>query len=196
MWNDLPLPIVIAHRGDKVNAPENTLSAFKLAAEIGADAVEFDVKLTLDGEVVILHDQTVDRTTNGIGNIANLSLTAARKLEANVQFPGQFPGEKLPTLDEVFETIGQHLHMNVELTNYATPGDLLVSKVVEVIKKHGLQERVLFSSFFARNLRKASVLFPQIPARPPDYGRFTGLMGANLWLARRLFCTPSLSHGC
>jgi glycerophosphoryl diester phosphodiesterase len=180
MWKDLSRPIVIAHRGDKVNAPENTLSAFKLAAEMGADAVEFDVKLTSDGQVVILHDQTVDRTTNGIGNIASLTLSAASKLEANVQFPGQFPGEKIPTLDDVFETVGRHLHMNVELTNYATPGDSLVFKVVEVIKKHGLQERVLFSSFLARNLRKASELLPVVPRGLLTISGLLGFWGRTL----------------
>jgi glycerophosphoryl diester phosphodiesterase len=163
MWTELPRPIIIAHRGDKAYAPENTLAAFKQAAEKGADAIEFDVKLTADGQVVVLHDQTVDRTTNGTGNVARLPLAALRDLDAGVQFPGQFPGEKIPTLDEVFETVGLLLHMNVELTNYATPGDALVPKVVELVKKHRLQKQVLFSSFFVRNLRKASTLLPEVP---------------------------------
>jgi glycerophosphoryl diester phosphodiesterase len=163
MWTDLPGPVVVAHRGDKAHAPENTLSAFKMAADKGADAVEFDVKLTADGYVVVLHDQTVDRTTNGLGNVAKLPLAALQDLDAGVQFPGQFPGEKIPTLEDVFSSLGDRLYMNVELTNYSTPNDALVSKVVDLVKKHGMEKRVLFSSFFARNLQKANTLVPEVP---------------------------------
>ena len=136
MWNNLHLPIVFAHRGDEAHAPENTLSAFKQAVEKGTDGIEFDVKLTADGQVVVLHDQSVDRTTNGTGNVAKLSFAALRELDAGKQFPGQFPGEKIPTLDEVFETVGKRVYMNIELKNYSTPFDLLVPKVTDIIKKH------------------------------------------------------------
>jgi len=163
MRNNLPSPIVIAHRGDKAHAPENTLAAFRQAAEKGTDGVEFDVKLSADGEVIILHDPTVDRTTNGTGKAAKLTLAALRELDAGVQFPGQFPGEKIPTLDEVFETLGKRLYMNVELTNYSTLNDGLVMKVVELVRKHAMQERILFSSFFAGNLRRAHRLLPEVP---------------------------------
>jgi glycerophosphoryl diester phosphodiesterase len=163
MWTELPSSAIIAHRGDKVHAPENTLSAFKLAAEKGADAIEFDVKLTADGEVIVLHDPTVDRTTNGSGTVAKLPLVALRDLDAGAWFSEQFRGEKIPTLDEVFEIVGKRIYMNVELTNYSTPNDALVPNVVELVKRHGLESRVLFSSFFARNLRKARLLLPQIP---------------------------------
>ncbi len=163
MWTDLPAPVIVAHRGDEAYAPENTLSAFKQAADKGADAVEFDVKLTADGQVIILHDQTVDRTTNGTGNAAKLTLAALRDLDAGVQFPGQFPGEKIPTLDEVFESIGKRIYMNIELKNYSTPFDMLVPKVTQILKNHGMQKRVLFSSFLARNLKKARLLIPEVP---------------------------------
>jgi glycerophosphoryl diester phosphodiesterase len=162
MWTDLPIPIIVAHRGDEAYAPENTLSAFKQAIEKGADAVEFDVKLTADGQVIVLHDQTVDRTTNGTGNAAKLPLAALRDLDAGVQFPGQFHGERIPTLDEVFETVGERIYMNVELKNYSTPFDMLVPKVTQIVKNHGMQERVLFSSFFAHNLQKARLLLPEV----------------------------------
>ena len=176
MWDDLPAPVIVAHRGDKVYAPENTLSAFMQAVKKGADGVEFDVKLSADGQVIVLHDQTVDRTTNGTGNAARLTLAELRELDAGVQFPGQFPGERIPSLDEVFETIGKRIYMNVELTNYLTPNDALVPKVVDLVKKHGVQSRVLFSSFLAHNLQKVRQLLPEVPR-----GLLTlpGLMG--LW---------------
>jgi glycerophosphoryl diester phosphodiesterase len=163
MWSDLQAPFVVAHRGDEVCAPENTLSAFRQAVEKGADAVEFDVKLTADGQVVVIHDQTVDRTTNGTGNVAKFRLKALQELDAGVQFPGQFTGERIPTLEEVFETVGKHAYMNIELKNYATPFDSLVPKVAQIVKKHGMQEQVLFSSFLAINLRKARLLLPEVP---------------------------------
>jgi glycerophosphoryl diester phosphodiesterase len=163
MWSDLSRPIIIAHRGDKTHAPENTLAAYKLAAENGADAIEFDVKLTADGRAIALHDQMVNRTTNGKGKIYQLPFGAVRELDAGAWFSEKFRGERIPTLDEVFETVGKRLHMDVELTNYATPFDNLVPKVVDLVKKHGLQNRVLFSSFFARNLQITRLLLPEVP---------------------------------
>jgi glycerophosphoryl diester phosphodiesterase len=163
MWSDLQRPVIIAHRGDKTHAPENTLAAFESAAENGADAIEFDVKLTSDGQIIVLHDPTVDRTTNGDGKIYQLPFAAVRELDAGTWFSEEFKGQCIPTLDEVFETVGNRLHMNIELTNYATPFDSLVPKVVELIKKHALQNRILFSSFFARNLSMTRMLLPEVP---------------------------------
>lgn len=163
MWTDLPIPVVVGHRGDMRYAPENTLASFEQAIKKGADAIEFDVKLTADSQVIVLHDQTVDRTTNGTGNVAKLRLAALRILDAGVQFPGKFPGERIPTLDEVLETAGKRIFLNIELTNYSTPNDGLVPKVVDHVKKHNLQSRVLFSSFFASNLRKSRLLLPEVP---------------------------------
>ena len=163
MWNDLSLPIVIAHRGDKTHAPENTLAAFKLAAENGVDAIEFDLKLTADGRVVVLHDQTVNRTTNGTGSIYQLSFAEVRDLDAGAWFSEKFRAERIPTLDEVFETVDKRLYINVELANYATPGDGLVPKVIDLVKKHGIKNQLLFSSFYARNLQIARLLMPEVP---------------------------------
>jgi glycerophosphoryl diester phosphodiesterase len=163
MWTDLHRPIIIAHRGDKTHAPENTLAAFKLAAENGADAIEFDVKLTADERVIVLHDQTVNRTTTGTGKIFQLPFAVVRDLDAGGWFSEESRGERIPTLDEVFETVGKRLYINIELTNYATPGDGLVPKVVDLVKKHGLQDRMLFSSFFARNLQITRSLLPEVP---------------------------------
>jgi glycerophosphoryl diester phosphodiesterase len=163
MWTDFSRPIIIAHRGDKIHAPENTLAAFRRAAENGADAIEFDVKLTADGQVIVLHDPTVDRTTNGTGKISNLPLASVKELDAGGWFSETYRGECIPTLDDVLETVGKNLHINIELTNYATPFDSLVPKVVDLVKKHGVQNRMLFSSFFARNLQVTRSLLPDVP---------------------------------
>jgi glycerophosphoryl diester phosphodiesterase len=160
---DWPRPLIFAHRGDSVHAPENTLASFELAARQGADAVELDAKLTSDGHVVVIHDATVDRTSNGNGKVARMPLAALRELDAGVRFSEQFRGEKIPTLDEVFEAVGKKVFINVELTNYSTPLDSLVPKVVLLVRKHGLEGRVLFSSFFPQNLFKAAQLQQGVP---------------------------------
>jgi glycerophosphoryl diester phosphodiesterase len=193
MWNDLPRPTVIAHRGDKAHAPENTLAAFGVAAESGADAIEFDVKLTADGQVIVLHDQTVDRTTDGKGMASRLPYSALQDLDAGGWFSEQFRGEKIPTLDMVFETVGKRLAMNVELTNYATPADDLVSKVVELVNRHGLQERVLFSSFFTSNLRKTRSLLPGVPCGLLTMSGLLGFWGRSFgWRGDYFAIHPAL----
>jgi glycerophosphoryl diester phosphodiesterase len=159
----MPVPLLIGHRGAKKYAPENTLAAFNLALEQGADGVELDVKLSADGFVVVHHDETVDRTTDGNGWLARLSLAQLRELDAGSFFSENFRGEKIPTLEEVFESIGKRAFINVELTNYSTPHDRLVEKTCELVHRHALQKSVIFSSFSAGNLRKAALFFPEAP---------------------------------
>ncbi len=156
MWSDLPSPLIIAHRGASAHAPENTLAAFELAMQQGADAIELDAKLSADGHVVVIHDARVDRTTDGHGRVKDLPLAALRELDAG-------EGQRIPTLEEVFESVGQRLLINVELTNYTTPRDALVERVTALISRHGLQKRVWLSSFYAFNLKKAARLLPEVP---------------------------------
>jgi len=147
MLSTLPRPAIFAHRGASLYAPENTLAAFRLAVEQGADAIELDAKLSADGHVVVIHDQTVDRTTDGTGRVGELTLDALRRLDAGSHFGPEFAGEPVPTLEEVFAAVGAHLPINVELTNYASLRDRLPEKVAELVRRHGLEQRVLFSSF-------------------------------------------------
>lgn len=163
MFTQLQHPFYFAHRGASAHAPENTLAAFELALKQGAPAIEFDVKLTADRHVVIHHDQTLDRTTDGSGSISKQPLSALRELDAGFKFSEEFRGEKIPTLEEVFEFLGGKIFMNVELTNYASPFDGLVDEVVKLVKKHGLEEQVLFSSFFPTNLIRVRRLLPSVP---------------------------------
>jgi glycerophosphoryl diester phosphodiesterase len=159
---DLTPPYFFAHRGASAHAPENTIASFQLAYEQGAPLIEFDVKLTADKQVVVIHDQTVDRTTNGKGNVKQLTLSTLKQLDAGSWFDEKYRGERIPTLDEVFESQGRQLCMNVELTNYSSPLDGLVDKVSGLVKKHGLENRVLFSSFFPTNLIRARKLLPDV----------------------------------
>jgi glycerophosphoryl diester phosphodiesterase len=163
MFENSPRPILFAHRGASLHAPENTMEAFNLAMQQGADGVELDARLSADGEVIVIHDSTVDRTTNGHGRVAAFKLTDLRALDAGSFFSEKFRGAQIPTLDEVFEVIGRQGIINVELKNYTTPGDQLVEKVCALVQKHNLQKKILFSSFFAFNLRRAAHLLPEVP---------------------------------
>ena len=96
-------PILIAHRGGSLEAPENTMGAFRHAIEIGMKFVELDVQMTLDGEMVVIHDETVDRTTDGTGAVQSFLFDDLRRLDAGVKFGTDWAGEKIPTLREVLE---------------------------------------------------------------------------------------------
>jgi len=160
---DWPRPLILAHRGASVHAPENTLAAFELALEQGAHGIELDAKLSADGKVVVIHDASVERTTNGQGQVSQLDLTALRELDAGSFFSDQFKGEKIPMLAEVFEMLGKRAIINVELTNYKTPRDGLADKVCELVQRFGLQDSVLFSSFLSSNLKRTRSLLPDTP---------------------------------
>jgi glycerophosphoryl diester phosphodiesterase len=156
-------PLIFAHRGASAYAPENTLASFRLAAELGADGIELDTKLSSDGVVVVMHDQTVDRTTNGKGSTSNLTADALHQLDAGSHFSLKYKGEPVPTLEEVFEAVGNRVYINVELTNYASPLDALPGRVAELIRKHGLVDRVIISSFHPLNLIRFRKLLPSVP---------------------------------
>ena len=163
MYGQLPQPTIFAHRGSSAYAPENTLAAFELAIRQNAHAIELDAKLSSDGHVVVIHDASVDRTTDGEGKVAELSLASLKSLDAGCKYDKSFCGEKIPTLEEVFETVGGKTFINVELTNYATPKDNLPEKVAEIVRSTGMHDRVLFSSFNPFSLRRIHKLIPNIP---------------------------------
>ncbi len=161
--NDLPKPAIIAHRGASAYAPENTLAAFKLALHQGADAIELDAKLSADGQVVVIHDQTVDRTTPHHGRVNAYRLSELRKMDAGSHFDVAFRGEPIPSLDEVLRAVGQLTYINVELTNYASPWDDLPHKVADLVRQHKLSQRVFFSSFNPIALLRIRRLLPEAP---------------------------------
>ena len=161
MSEEKKIPLIIAHRGASAHAPENTLASFLLAVEHKADAIELDAKLTADKEIVVIHDQTLDRTTNGIGRVKDKKLKEIKLLDAGFSYSPDFRGEKIPTLLEVFEAVGEKLMINVELTNYSTPRDSLPDLVVELVRKMKLEDSILFSSFNPLNLMRVRRLMPE-----------------------------------
>jgi len=185
MLKNLPQAAIIAHRGASAYAPENTLSAFKLALQQGADAIELDTKLTADGQVIVIHDQTVDRTTPYSGQVKEFTLSEIRKLDAGSHFDITFRGEKIPTLEDVLQTVGQLTYLNIELTNYSSIFDELPQKVALLVKKYELTQRVIFSSFSFINLLRIRGLIPDASIgllAHPGWKGFLVRSGLGLWL--------------
>jgi len=162
MFEDFPHPVIFAHRGASAHAPENTLASFELALAQGADAIELDARLSSDAQVIVIHDPTVDRTTDGHGRVAQLPWTELRSLDAGSSFSERYRGQKIPRLEEVFEAVGKKTLINVELKDYAASHDPLVEKVCELVKKHNMEERIIFSSFSASNLKRAKRILPEV----------------------------------
>lgn len=165
-------PKIIAHRGASAHAPENTLSAFELALEQGADGIELDVMLSKDREIVVIHDASVDRTTNGSGRVKDMTLEELKRLDA-----GQ--GEKIPSLEEVFEVFGGKFLINIELSNYTSFFNSLPIEVAEIIQSHKLVDSVMISSFNPFNLARFRRRLPQV-----DLGLITLPNKAKHWKYR------------
>ncbi len=142
----------IGHRGASRAFPENTLAAFRAACDAGADMCELDVQLSRDGAVVVIHDDTVDRTTNGRGAVAELTLAELKSLDAG-------RGERIPTLEEVFATTAGRCGLNVELK---IPG--LEPQVAEIMRKYDAIETSMVSSFDWGALEAMRTIAPEIRA--------------------------------
>lgn len=155
--------LVYGHRGAKAYAPMNTLAAFELAAEQGAHGIELDVHRSADGYPVILHDFTVDHTTNSTGDIRQMTLAHIKSLDAGSWFSPQFAGAQIPTLDEVFESVGRRLFINVEIKSESLETDGVEQVVADCIRRHAMGGRVIVSSFNPHALRRFHALMPTVP---------------------------------
>lgn len=169
-WLTGPFPLVLGHRGASADAPENTLAAFGLALEQGARGVEFDVRLSADGNVMVIHDATVARTTNGTGQVSKMHSDALRALDAGM-------GQPIPTLDDVFEAFGPSMLYNVELKVSGLWDKGLASAVADRIEAYHLQNHVVVSSFDPLALRRAR--------RQLSQATMTAFLWMGSWPVRR-----------
>lgn len=149
--------LTIAHRGASAFYPENTLRAFIAAAELGADMCEFDVRMTRDGEVVVIHDATVNRTTDGRGQVGAMSAAAIKRLDAGVRFGAEFRGERIPTLGEVAEALQERCGMDVELKARG-----LETRVCEILRGCGATQSAIISSFDWDQLKIVAAQEPEL----------------------------------
>jgi glycerophosphoryl diester phosphodiesterase len=155
-------PLNFGHRGAPRAAPENTLASFQKAREMGADGVELDVMLCADGEVVVMHDLTVERTTDGHGRIPDLTLAQIKALDAGARFGPPFVGERVPTLHEVAAWAQNDVLLNIELKSRNLRSDELEEKVVAITREYGLERRVILSSFNPFALWRIRRLAPEL----------------------------------
>ena len=152
---------VIAHRGFSGAAPENTLAAVRAAIDLGADMAEIDVTLSSDGQVVVIHDTTLQRTTNGHGDVLKFSLADLQKLDAGSWFSKAFTGERIPTLDAMLAEVDDRILLNVEIKSEAV-GLGVVEKVAAAIRARGMTDEIVVSSFSPTALEIMHTLAPEI----------------------------------
>lgn len=153
---------IAGHRGDRASAPENTIPAFEAAFASNLEFVETDVQLTLDGYPVLMHDDTVDRTTDGSGPLAELTLEQVRALDAGSWFAPEFAGTRVPTFDEFLDVLaGNRKKALIELKAFWTAED--VRGIIDDVYARGVQNRIVFAGF---NLTTVSNLADVAPAIP------------------------------
>ena len=162
----MPAPLILAHRGASAAAPENTLVAYELAIEQGADGLEIDVHPTRDGHLVSIHDDSVDRTTDGRGRVTELTLAEIRQLDAGSGFSPDFRGVPVPTLDEVLDLTARHgLVLNIEVKDiyrHDAAYDGAAEATAEAVLARGLAEQVVFSSFNHTSMAELKSRHPEL----------------------------------
>jgi len=137
---------ITAHRGASGVAPENTMAAFRKAVEQKADCIELDVQLSKDDRVVVLHDTTLKRTTNGRGKVADLTLEELKALDAGLWFSDDFKGERIPALDEVLAFARGKIDLNIEIKKQEKVA-VVVDKVVDLVAAFAMQDNCRITSF-------------------------------------------------
>jgi glycerophosphoryl diester phosphodiesterase len=165
-------PAVIAHRGASAHAPENTIAAFELAIEQGADGIELDVHLSRDDQPVVIHDFTLDRTTDGSGAVRDRSVRELKRLDAGSWRAVPFRGQRIQTLQEVFERFRNRTRFWVELKGGSELYPGIEERLVSTIEVYEVLDRVLLQSFDHGALARISTLNPEVRlgaliARPP-----------------------------
>ena len=144
-------PLIIAHRGCRDKYPENTCASFKAAIDAQIQMIEFDVMLSRDRKIVVIHDATLERTTNGRGPVSNYTLEELKRLDAGSWFDSRFSREHIPTLQEALDQMANRVYINIELKSSAyeanRPPDRIERQVVKLVKKKNICNSVIISSF-------------------------------------------------
>ncbi|MDT8716170.1 glycerophosphodiester phosphodiesterase [Clostridium sp. 19966] len=171
-----------AHRGASGYCPENTMSAFIKAIELGCDAIETDVQMTSDGELVLIHDETVNRTTNGTGYVKDYDFSSLSKLDAGSWFNSAFHSERIPTAEELIILAKKNnILINFEIKNNDVKYPGIEEKLINLIKKHAMEHNVILSGFdhysmvyckkICKNIRTA-LLYSDTLYKPSEYCRY------------------------
>lgn len=173
----------VAHRGASGSAPEHTRAAFTRALEIGVDMIELDVQLSKDGELVVLHDFELERTTSGKGAVREHTWEALRELDAGSWFGPAFAGERVMTLQEVVQLVGGRARLNVEIKSMPGDGGIVADKLVRLLEEAGVSEQTIVSSFDFQALAAVRARSGRVPIGVLTHGAEV----APIWeVARRL----------
>ena len=151
----------IAHRGASSYAPENTFAAFDLAVEMGIGEIEFDVHFTKDSQIIVIHDEALDRTTNSTGSVCNRTLEELQSLDAGSWFDEKFAGETLPALGDLLDRYKDQLRFHIEIQSENAEG--LASRTCELVKAYGLEDRTTITSFWKQWLIESRSYASEIP---------------------------------
>jgi glycerophosphoryl diester phosphodiesterase len=177
--------LTIAHRGSSGEAPENTMAAFRRAIEEQAELIELDIHLSKDGQVIVCHDATVDRTTNGTGYIRDMDVSDLKTLDAGSWFAESFSDEKLPLLEEVFQLVPGHIKICVEVKNKYE--GYMYRPLLDLIHKYNRIDSVIVISFDHKALKELVQLEPElkigilISCKMVDIFQYIELMGAPVY---------------
>ncbi len=195
-FENAPRPLVIAHQGGDGLWPSNTLFAFEHAAELGVDVLEMDIHMTKDGVLVVSHDETVDRLTDGEGLIKEMTLSEVQALDAaydwsplddDAEFPYRGQGVTIPTLESVFEKFPTY-RMNIEIKQSDPP---IVQPFCDLIRKHGMEDKVLVASFKDEALVEFRETCPEV-ATSGSRGQIKNFIYMHLAFLGRLY-SPNFS---
>lgn len=172
-------PLIWGHRGASGHAPENTLPAFQMAADMGADGVELDVQLTRDGVLAVCHDETIDRTSSGAGWLKDFTFDELRSLDFS-NGNAAYEGVKIPAMEEVFDLLAPTgLTINIELKTGIVFYENIEEKILELAARKNWEDRVIYSSFNHYTVRrikelnpaaKVGLLYADGPIDMPGYG--------------------------
>ncbi len=208
---------VAAHRGWSEVYPENTMAAFRAALALGVDQIETDVRITADGELVLIHDATVDRTTDGQGSVSEMTFAELQLLDAGVKKDERFGGERIPTLRALFELVKDHptITLDLELKEYPTQGRERIAyevcdRVLAMVCEYGFEDRIVINSFSGMlhdyiqkrygNRFRHHVFFPwellgECELDPREYAYCACLFGSNFGMSAAPYFELVRSHG-
>ncbi|MGE3907983.1 MAG: glycerophosphodiester phosphodiesterase [Chloroflexota bacterium] len=187
-------PRIFGHRGAMGYAPENTFASFELALQQGVQAIELDVHLTADGEVVVIHDPLLDRTTDGQGMVGEKTLAELKALDVGSHFGAQFAGQRIPTLGETLGWARGKCVLDIEIKGGPWPYPGLEEKVVQLVREHEMTDQVIVISFHHPTVARVKALAPEIATgtlwscRPIDPVAVAQAANANAMLPFWAYC--------
>lgn len=190
MANVLP----IAHRGASAYAPENTISAIKEAIEVGSKFIEIDVHMTKDGEVVAIHDSTIDRTSNKSGKVADFNLIDLKGMDFGSWFSSKFKNERIPTLEEVLTLTGQKAVLIIELKSGHDDYPYIEDKIIGLVEKMGLRDFVVLKSFSFKILNRFEEISPDIKRLYCTFGGTSWITLDNFLRFKNIFSGSSFHY--